>query len=135
MTTIKDVSRLTSVVYSCVEAEIHRRLHPLLYADPEAASIVFNAGLPLVMVGLDVTSQATLKTEIVEKIKGMNKTGFVRGIHRSCFIGSFKIQSSPFGSKRELTQDHLQRKVIFVHTKKTIVHPRDNCSSSNVTIL
>ncbi|BFH71551.1 MAG: ribonucleoside hydrolase RihC [Paenibacillus dendritiformis] len=48
-----------------------------IYADPEAASIVFNAGLPLVMVGLDVTSQATLTTEIVEKIKEMNKTGFM----------------------------------------------------------
>ncbi|MBN3524178.1 ribonucleoside hydrolase RihC [Paenibacillus apiarius] len=46
-----------------------------IYADPEAAKIVFNAGLPLVMVGLDVTSQATLTTENVETIRDMNKTG------------------------------------------------------------
>ncbi|MCM3340748.1 MULTISPECIES: ribonucleoside hydrolase RihC [unclassified Paenibacillus] len=46
-----------------------------IFADPEAAKIVFNAGLPMVMVGLDVTSQATLTTENVETIRDMNKTG------------------------------------------------------------
>lgn len=46
-----------------------------IFADPEAAEIVFESGLPIVMCGLDVTSQATLTKENVEEIREMNKNG------------------------------------------------------------
>lgn len=46
-----------------------------IFADPEAAKIVFESGLPIVMCGLDVTSQATLTKENVEEIREMNKNG------------------------------------------------------------
>ncbi|WP_202214982.1 nucleoside hydrolase, partial [Klebsiella pneumoniae] len=36
--------------------------------DPEAAHIVFNAGWPLTMVGLDLTHQALATPEVVSKI-------------------------------------------------------------------
>ncbi|MTD41427.1 ribonucleoside hydrolase RihC [Erwinia sp. CPCC 100877] len=45
------------------------------YVDPHAAQIVFQAGLPLVMVGLDVTSTAVLTKNETEKIKEFGKVG------------------------------------------------------------
>ncbi|MFK4566822.1 ribonucleoside hydrolase RihC [Enterococcus sp. UD-01] len=45
------------------------------YVDPHAAQIVFQAGLPIVMVGLDVTSTAVLTKNETEKIKEFGKVG------------------------------------------------------------
>lgn len=39
-----------------------------MYVDPEAARIVFHAGIPLVMCGLDATNQCTLKRHQVLKL-------------------------------------------------------------------
>ncbi len=47
-----------------------------IYADPEAALIVFNSGVKLVMCGLDVTMKAIVTPEDVETIKAIgNKAG------------------------------------------------------------
>lgn len=43
-----------------------------IYVDPEAAKIVFNSGVPIVMIGLDVTNKAKLSFEDIEKIERMN---------------------------------------------------------------
>jgi pyrimidine-specific ribonucleoside hydrolase len=40
-----------------------------IYVDPEAARIVFQAGIPLTMVGLDVTRKATLTEEHVKMLE------------------------------------------------------------------
>lgn len=40
-----------------------------IYADPEAAQIVFASGLPVVMAGLDVTEKATVSVEQIESLK------------------------------------------------------------------
>ena len=40
-----------------------------VYADPEAASIVMKSGVPITMMGLDVTLQVLLTEEILEKVK------------------------------------------------------------------
>lgn len=40
-----------------------------IYVDPEAASIVFNSGIPLTMSGLDVTHKAILLPEDIEEIR------------------------------------------------------------------
>lgn len=42
-----------------------------IYNDPEAAKIVFEAGIELVMVGLDVTLKPSLPGEVVEAIQRM----------------------------------------------------------------
>lgn len=39
-----------------------------IYADPHAAQVVFNAGVPMAMCGLDVTLQAVLMEEDLERI-------------------------------------------------------------------
>lgn len=46
-----------------------------IYVDPEAAHIVFNSGLPIVMCGLDVTSRATLTGEMIAELPALNRTG------------------------------------------------------------
>jgi inosine-uridine nucleoside N-ribohydrolase len=42
-----------------------------VYADPEAAAIVFESGLPITMMGLDVTHQAILRTPAAERLRGL----------------------------------------------------------------
>ncbi len=47
-----------------------------IYADPEAANVVFASGVPIVMCGLDVTMKAIVYNEEIQKIKAMGtKTG------------------------------------------------------------
>jgi purine nucleosidase len=43
-----------------------------IYVDPEAAQTVFEAGVPLVMLGLDVTHQALLTPERLNAIRGLD---------------------------------------------------------------
>jgi ribosylpyrimidine nucleosidase len=40
-----------------------------IYADPEAAHIVFNAGIPIIMVGLEVTAQGDVRHEDIEAVR------------------------------------------------------------------
>ncbi len=46
-----------------------------IYADPDAAKIVFKSGVKIVVCGLDITSTATLDIPTINKLKNMNKTG------------------------------------------------------------
>ena len=46
-----------------------------MFSDPHAGKIMINSGLPLVMVGLDVTKQALLTNDTLEKIKPLGPVG------------------------------------------------------------
>ncbi len=46
-----------------------------IFADPEAAKIVFQSKLPIVMVGLDVGLKALVYPEDSEQLKNLNETG------------------------------------------------------------
>ena len=46
-----------------------------VFTDPDAARIMYNSGIPIVMVGLDVTLKALLTKDTIEKLGQMNKTG------------------------------------------------------------
>ena len=46
-----------------------------VYADPHAAEIMFKSGIPIVMVGLDVTTKALLSFDSVASIKDSGRTG------------------------------------------------------------
>jgi non-specific riboncleoside hydrolase len=46
-----------------------------VYTDPHAAQIVFNAGRPVVMIGLNVTMSALLTHENIDRLKDFNVTG------------------------------------------------------------
>lgn len=42
-----------------------------IYADPEAAKIVFHSGIPITMVGLDATMKCVLTDDIIAEIRAM----------------------------------------------------------------
>ena len=42
-----------------------------IYADPEAAAIVFESGIPITMMGLDVTHQAVLYQPALERLRAL----------------------------------------------------------------
>ena len=42
-----------------------------IYADPTAADVVFNSGLPITMIGLDVTHHATLDRRILQRLAAL----------------------------------------------------------------
>jgi non-specific riboncleoside hydrolase len=46
-----------------------------IFVDPEAAQIVFNSGLDIVMCGLDVTNKALLTKANVDELRDYNETG------------------------------------------------------------
>lgn len=46
-----------------------------IFADPEAADMVFRSGLPLVMCGLELGRQATIKGDMVEALRHISPTG------------------------------------------------------------
>ena len=45
-----------------------------VYADPEAADVVFRSGLPITMMGLDVTHQATLDSAATVRLRATGST-------------------------------------------------------------
>lgn len=49
-----------------------------VYADPEAAQIVFNSGVEIVDFSLDVTLQIMLNDEIVKTVKSMKPTNYTK---------------------------------------------------------
>ena len=46
-----------------------------IYNDPEAAEIVFKSGLPIIMVGLDVTHKVFLSQKDIDKLSALNNSG------------------------------------------------------------
>lgn len=70
-----------------------------MYIDPHAADVVFKSGIPLTMVGLDVTKKAFLTLEDIDYFKIFNNVHsqltaeFLQGIHdRECLCGENAIE-------------------------------------------
>jgi purine nucleosidase len=53
-----------------------------VYNDPESASVVFSAGWPLIMVGLDVTTQVTMDENYLTRLAAIHTplTGFIAAV-------------------------------------------------------
>lgn len=45
-----------------------------IFADPEAADVVFNSGLPITMVGLDLTRQAEVTPRVLDRIRSIGNS-------------------------------------------------------------
>lgn len=70
-----------------------------LYVDPHAADVVFNSGIPLTMIGLDITRKAVLTLEDIDYFKSLNSlygdliSLFLQGIHnRECLFEESSIE-------------------------------------------
>jgi purine nucleosidase/pyrimidine-specific ribonucleoside hydrolase len=70
-----------------------------VYVDPEAARIVFESGLPVTMVGLDVTHQAGVGREEAEKMRGLGRAGEAAadlvGFFASTYLEVFGFEEPP----------------------------------------
>ncbi len=68
-----------------------------IYFDPEAADIVFSAGLDISMLGLDVTLQAYLDEPAIDKIQAVNEQGaFMAGSMRQTLNWAKKLYNLDF---------------------------------------
>ena len=62
-----------------------------VYVDPEAARIVLESGLPLTMLGLDVTREATVGPEEVERLRSVGRAGeAVAGLATYHYAGAYR---------------------------------------------
>lgn len=66
-----------------------------IYVDPEAASIVFGSGLPITMVGLDVTREATAGPEEVRCLRDLGRVGEVAAELVTFSAGKYGEASNP----------------------------------------
>lgn len=66
-----------------------------VFADPEAAHVVFKSGIPIVMMGLDLTNQTICTPDIIERMEAVgNKAGKLFGDLMSFTL---KTQFKEFG--------------------------------------
>ncbi len=56
--------------------------------DPHAAAIVFDSGIPITMLGLDVTRQATVTTDMIEQVKAIDTPVANEAVHLLINYGS-----------------------------------------------
>ncbi|MCP5455563.1 MAG: nucleoside hydrolase [Thermotogae bacterium] len=71
-----------------------------IYADPEAAKIVFDSGVPLTVFGLDVTHQAKINNEEIRKMQEIksevvSKMGVLLEFFHKTYFDVFKIVGAP----------------------------------------
>ncbi|RRD40878.1 nucleoside hydrolase [Leptotrichia sp. OH3620_COT-345] len=57
---------------SCSEGNVTPYAEFNIYADPEAAHIVFSSGVPIIMMGLDITNKTMPNEDIISKIQNIN---------------------------------------------------------------
>ncbi|MTV82663.1 ribosylpyrimidine nucleosidase [Secundilactobacillus folii] len=68
-----------------------------IFADPEAAHVVFKSGVPIVMMGLDLTNQTICTPDIIERMEAIgNKAGKLFG---DLMRFTLKTQFEEFGLK------------------------------------
>lgn len=72
------IERISLMGGACFGGNITPAAEFNIYVDPEAAELVFQSGVPIVMCGLDVTHKAQMFQEDIERIRSIgNKTGEV----------------------------------------------------------
>ncbi len=76
-----------------------------LFADPEAAHIVFSSGVPLVMMGLDLTNQTVCTMDIIERMEALgNRAGKLFGeIMRFTFKTQQEVNGLAAGPVHDVT--------------------------------
>jgi purine nucleosidase/pyrimidine-specific ribonucleoside hydrolase len=61
-----------------------------IYVDPEAAAIVFGSGVPVTMIGLNVTHQALVTPETVARLNGLGPLGRICGDLMTFFAATYR---------------------------------------------
>ena len=86
-----------------------------IYADPEAAHIVFSSGVPITMMGLDVTNQALADMDVIRRMEGIgSKAGKLFGDIMRFTFNTQKLNGLPAGPVHDvLTVAWLVREDLF----------------------
>jgi purine nucleosidase/pyrimidine-specific ribonucleoside hydrolase len=61
-----------------------------IYVDPEAAAIVFASGVPVTMIGLNVTHQALVTAEVVARLNALGPLGRTCGELMTFFAATYR---------------------------------------------
>jgi purine nucleosidase len=61
-----------------------------IYVDPEAAAIVFSSGVPVTMIGLNVTHQALVTAEVVARLNALGPLGRTCGELMTFFAATYR---------------------------------------------
>lgn len=69
---VEKIERIVLMGGAVYESNVTPAAEFNIYVDPEAASLVFNAGPPVTMVGLDVTNRALLTMEDIDAIGALD---------------------------------------------------------------
>ena len=122
-----------------------------VYADPEAAQIVFNSGVEVVEFGLDVTLQLKVNDTILDKVKSMKQTNYtsiflasMEAYTRSClkYINDYPAMHDPctIAWLYDPSIFEFEKRRVAVDTKSQVNYGRtaasfiDESSSVNVGI-
>ena len=75
-----------------------------IYADPEAAHVVFSSGVPIVMMGLDLTNQALADRQVIERMEAIgNQAGKLFGEIMRFTLNSQRINGLTAGPVHDVT--------------------------------
>ena len=75
-----------------------------IYVDPEAAHIVFTSGVPINMMGLDLTNQVLATPDIIERMRKIgNKAGMLFGDIMSFTLHSQSVNGLKAGPVHDVT--------------------------------
>jgi inosine-uridine nucleoside N-ribohydrolase len=69
------IERIVLMGGSIAEGNVTPAAEFNVWADPEAARAVFESGLDVTMIGLDVTHEALMRPEDAERLRGAGRTG------------------------------------------------------------
>ena len=91
--------RIDQLIIMGGNAMVHGNVVPQaeynIYADPEAAQIVFRSGLPIVMVGLDVTTKVLLDISHLKDVKPSLIKNFVLDVLSRCIPYQHEVRKLP----------------------------------------
>ena len=86
---VGNVSRIVSMGGAIGTGNVTPSAEFNIYVDPEAAHRVYHCGLPITMIGLDVTHQALLDQTHAEHLRPMGRTGRFVAELLDFFIGNY----------------------------------------------
>jgi pyrimidine-specific ribonucleoside hydrolase len=96
--TASNISRMVSMGGAIGTGNITPAAEFNIYVDPEAAHRVYHSGVPITMIGLDVTHQALLDRTHAERLRSMGRVGRFVAELLDFFIGNYPRHRSGGGS-------------------------------------
>ena len=93
-----------------------------IFADPEAAHVVFNSGVPIVMMPLDLTNETIASREIIERMEAIgNKAGKLFGDIMRYTLRSQAVNGLKGGPVHDVTAVMYLVHPEFFHTQEMYV--------------